>query len=409
MEISYVVILILIAICYYLYSDNNKWEEVYKNREELLKNTRMEVERYQQENNEWEKVYKNREELLKNTKIEAERYQQEAIINFNKLNQKMNFIRSFEATKIKDFPVIATVLADYETAIDAQTEKSLREKKRPAIKAADELKAIRIEKRNIIAQNKAYKWELEHLKNIIPWIDEIEEDTISPVNEYVNPDFKDKDLAGFWLKPDEYKNLNNIDKYQLALDRYCRRKKSNIDIGLAYERYIGYLYESHGYTVEYFGIEYGKEDLGRDLICYNDKEILVVQCKCWSNMKNKVIREKYICQLYGTTVMYSLNRPKEFSKYKIIRGVFVSTVPYTPEAKKFSDYLKIEYLVIPLDNYPMIKCNINMRTGEKIYHLPFDQQYDKCVIKKELGECYALTVKEAENKGFRRAKKWLGN
>ena len=102
-------------------------------------------------------------------------------------------------------------------------------------------------------------------------------------------------------------------------------------------------------------------------------------------MKNKVIREKYICQLYGTTVMYSLNRPKEFSKYKIIRGVFVSTVPYTPEAKKFSDYLKIEYLVIPLDNYPMIKCNINMRTGEKIYHLPFDQQYDKCVIKKELG------------------------
>jgi hypothetical protein len=28
----------------------------------------------------------------------------------------------------------------------------------------------------------------------------------------------------------------------------------------------------------------------------------------------------------------------------------------------------------------MIKCNISKRSGEKIYHLPFDQQYDKVKI-----------------------------
>ena len=59
--------------------------------------------------------------------------------------------------------------------------------------------------------------------------------------------------------------------------------------------------------------------------------------------------------------------------------------------------------------YPVIKCNINQSTHEHIYHLPFDQQYDHCVISKEQGEFYALTVQEAEDAGFRRAKRWKGN
>ncbi|MEY3495804.1 MAG: hypothetical protein RJA80_26 [Actinomycetota bacterium] len=33
-----------------------------------------------------------------------------------------------------------------------------------------------------------------------------------------------------------------------------------------------------------------------------------------------------------------------------------------------------------LKQYPVIKCNI-ASNGEKIYHLPFDQQYDKTLIK----------------------------
>ena len=50
----------------------------------------------------------------------------------------------------------------------------------------------------------------------------------------------------------------------------------------------------------------------------------------------------------------------------------------------------------------MIKCNVN-DNGEKIYHLPFDPYYDKVKIKTERGEFYAHTVKEATEKGFRRA------
>ena len=54
----------------------------------------------------------------------------------------------------------------------------------------------------------------------------------------------------------------------------------------------------------------------------------------------------------------------------------------------------------------MIKCNINRTTKEKIYHLPFDQQYDNVKID-DVGEFFAMTVQEAEDAGFRRAKRWF--
>lgn len=62
---------------------------------------------------------------------------------------------------------------------------------------------------------------------------------------------------------------------------------------------------------------------------------------------------------------------------------------------------------IPLDlGYPMIKCNVNQ--GNKIYHLPFDQQYDRVKIQHD-GEFYVKTVGEAERKGFRRAKRYFAS
>ena len=59
-----------------------------------------------------------------------------------------------------------------------------------------------------------------------------------------------------------------------------------------------------------------------------------------------------------------------------------------------------------MSNSLVKQCNIG-KQGEKIYHLPFDQQYDKILIDKQ-GEFFAHTVKEAEEKGFRRAFRWSG-
>ena len=78
-------------------------------------------------------------------------------------------------------------------------------------------------------------------------------------------------------------------------------------------------------------------------------------------------------------------------------------------ARSFAKSLNIKiYENIPLRRFPMIKCNIG-RNEERIYHLPFDQQYDVTKINTEKGDCYCDTVAEAEAKGFRRAYRWRGN
>ena len=51
------------------------------------------------------------------------------------------------------------------------------------------------------------------------------------------------------------------------------------------------------------------------------------------------------------------------------------------------------------------ECNIGIEG--KIYHLPFDQQYDSTIIEGK-DEFMALTVAEAEKAGFRRAYRWHG-
>lgn len=342
--------------------------------------------------------------------------------------EKESFVNDFLSAKIDEFPVVATVIADYETARNAYIADILELKKRPSFKGADEVRAIRAEKNALIRENKAYKWELEYIKSLLPWLSDLEDDPIEPTNSYKNPNYKDSDVAGYWLTPEEYHQLSPTERNQLALDRYKKRHKTNAEIGREYERYIGYLYEEKGYSVTYYGIERGLEDFGRDLICKKGGRTLVIQCKCWSNKKKKIIREKHINQLYGTTIAYKVSlalgidadkiddAPIEyidhldidFNSYNV-QPIFFSTVPYSTSAVLFADLLKIKLVTKPLGDYPMIKCNISARTGERIYHLPFDQQYDKCVITPSEGEFYASTVQEAEKAGFRRAIRWLGN
>lgn len=90
-----------------------------------------------------------------------------------------------------------------------------------------------------------------------------------------------------------------------------------------------------------------------------------------------------------------------------IRATFVTSTSLSDTAIKFANALGVKVIEEkPLEKYPLIKCNVGT-SGEKIYHLPFDQQYDRTLIKNQ-GEFYASTVNEAESKGFRRAFRWHG-
>lgn len=96
------------------------------------------------------------------------------------------------------------------------------------------------------------------------------------------------------------------------------------------------------------------------------------------------------------------------SQFKII-PVFVTTTNISNTAMRFAKKLGVKVIIMEYnDDFPRIKCNINQSTNEKIYHLPFDQQYDTTKIEHE-GEFYARTVREAVSKGFRRAYRWTGN
>lgn len=218
----------------------------------------------------------------------------------------------------------------------------------------------------------------------------------------IEPETDKEDPARHWLTAAEYDKLPTAEKYQLALDRYWKRKKSKWEIGRDYERYIGYKYETQGLQVYYQGIIEGLVDLGRDLIATRDNCAEIVQCKYWS--KEKQIHEKHIFQLHGTAIAYKIDNPK----MEVSSALITSTI-LSDRAKQFANALNIRYLEEqPLDIYPCIKCNVSRRDGTKIYHLPFDQQYDRTLIEEERNERYVETVKEADELGFRRAFRWRG-
>jgi len=129
-----------------------------------------------------------------------------------------------------------------------------------------------------------------------------------------------------------------------------------------------------------------------------------------------VIHEKHIFQLFGSVVEYiarekmqsqSVDLFSKFEKFSDIQAEFVTSTKLSTRAKEFSSILNVKVRELqPIGNYPMIKCNISKRGGEKVYHLPFDQQYDRTCIEPHLGELYVSTTKEAEDRGFRRAFRW---
>jgi hypothetical protein len=210
------------------------------------------------------------------------------------------------------------------------------------------------------------------------------------------------DPAKVWLSEKEFSRLSTSEKYQLALERYRQSRKSKWEIGRDFERFIGFQYEAKGFSVAYQGIVEGLEDLGRDLICRNGRTTEIVQCKYWST--SKVIHEKHIFQLFGTVFEFAIDHPNED-----VSGTFVTSTSLSDKARDFAARLKITVREHELlQPYPCIKCNVSLRGGERIYHLPFDQQYDSTNIDTSRLECYVGTVAEAEALGFRRAHRWLG-
>jgi len=353
-----------------------------------------------------EKLESDRKALQQTTKARAE-----------ELSRRADYVASLRTSFDRGFlsgrTWLSHFVAEADKAVDDAIAAHLQDKKRPAYKAAEEVTQARAERRVFKERAKFLEYQLRSYKEYFPFLDEYEDlildeaVSLSTTGENLET-LEDADPVLKYVPKAEYERLPSSERNQMALQRYLSGGLSPVAIGRLYERFVGHLYEKEGWAVEYHGIVEGLEDLGRDLICTRGNEVHVVQVKCWS--KGKLIREKHIFQLFGTTQLFLMAPEKGDLFTPNVTPRFVTTTSLSPVARRAAEWLKIEIQEnLALDKtFPMIKCNINQSTEERIYHLPFDQQYDRTKIVPRLGERYVATAAQAEKLGFRRAFRFSG-
>ena len=320
-------------------------------------------------------------------------------------------------SKEDDTPQVLAKMAkawvEYKMLVWDATVDYLSGKKRPiSIETASEFKQkLSAFKKDVLQNYKEVEYKYEYLLSLFPELQEYIDGNAVQVEktEVVSDEYEDRREK--YLTKEEWMALSDTAKSQLALDRYNdRRKRTNAQVGRDYEEYIAYMFREKlkGCEIVMFGEQKGLEDLGRDLIVKHREKIYIVQCKRWA--QGKEIREKHIMQLFGSTIEYCWEtkraglHPLEVVGKSVI-PVFVATTDLSETAKQFAERLGVVFTKEDMGDYPQIKCNVG-KDGEKIYHLPFDQQYNRVIIEREKGEFMAWTVEEAEKHGFRRAKKY---
>lgn len=405
-QIAPTIILILSVVVFFFWLSNSskaqQIEERRKAEDYLRRNHGEEINKLASRISEFEK--ENHELLLESQKLR---------------NFSIGLQRVVDEKSVL-FPWLASAFADYHLLLGKKEENTLRYKSHPARKAADVVKEASARAADAERRFRLLKYRLMFYEKCFPWINDVSSETIDELLEaqYLAPSedlvSRDADPVSNFLAPAEYNSLPVVVRNQRALDRWKSGKKSSWEIGRIYERYVGYRYEVDGWKVEYFGAIKGFDDLGRDLIARRKGLTKIIQCKYWA--ASKTIHEKHIFQLFGTVVEYIARQNKfgqslplfgAFEKLSDVNPVFVTSASLSPTARDFAKILGVEVIENhPLEEYPLIKCNISKRDGEKVYHLPFDQQYDRTVIEPSQGEFYASTTREAEDAGFRRAYRW---
>jgi hypothetical protein len=295
---------------------------------------------------------------------------------------------------------------------DQKIARRLETKKHPAPGAAETIKESGLEKKRLRIEKRLVDYRLALLESLFPWLAQIGFADVERVAELKLGEAQadETDPVAAWLSKDELSKLSERERNERALDRYKKRSKTDWEIGRDFERFIGYKLELDGCDVIYNGAIKGFDDFGRDLIV-TDKagNIRLIQCKYWA--KHKVIPEAAIFQLLGTTIAYHIEKfgsaPSSLPKlYQSIQPYICSSAPVAPRVR---DIALVMGIIVQDDlkmvDWPMVKCNL-AAGGKKIYHLPMDQQYDRVKLGKP-GERYVNTVAEAEQLGFRRAKRWV--
>lgn len=368
----------------------HKYRKIIKNKDDKLRDT-----------------IRNKDNEIKNRDLQISKLEKETTNLMDCIKSKDSFYNSMSTLSNISVKNLTELYSDFKLVQFDISAKYLSTKKHPAHDEAKRINVLKQETKLYHEQYKQMLYKYEMLIGLFPELSTYIEDfeSIKQLNDFRNLDNlkNDYDRVRDYVSSEEYARLSIDDRNQRALNTYIIRKnKSKWQIGRDYEMYIAYLYRSKGWAVIQYGIEKKLEDMGRDLIVMGKDKILIVQCKYWS--ETKLIHEKHIAQLYGSTIEYALNNGI-LNGNATVEPVFVTNIDLSETAKRFAETLKVTVHKIEMGNFPRIKCNVN--NNERIYHLPFDQQYDRTKIEND-GEFYAYTVKEAVEAGFRRAFRFYG-
>jgi hypothetical protein len=305
-------------------------------------------------------------------------------------------VKFIKALLINDISrrVAADLYCKYEQLKYDAAEYYLRHKPHPALTASGHVREAKESLKAARSENVILKLQLEKILHDYPFIE-----ASLDFEETHEPETHQEELETHRLTEAEFAALNETERNQLALDRWTPR--NSWEAGAEYEESVGWEYEENGFHVEYTGVQMGRSDLGIDLICRKDDKTHLVQCKRWKG--ERLIRENAIAQLYGTAFRHALETGALFMDS--IVPVLITTSTLSPVAKKFAALLKVRIKEThEMKPYPKIKCNVGVN-GEKIYHLPMDQQYYSLKLTPP-DDLKLFTCQEAKSKGFRRAYRW---
>lgn len=380
-------------------------KELKQQYHELIKinneKTNQKIIDIEEERNRLNKIEKELIEIKSLAKYKVEKYK----------NEVLNYIEIIKTeSNLKIVPYFAGIIADIETIILEKAAEALEwgKSKERKIKV-ESLRILRSETKKQLEEARIGYYQLKYLLELFPALQDFLDEEYSEVKMDLTMYEKlTQDPVFQFLNKNEWHNLSEAERNQLALDRYIEsHKKNNWQIGRDYELFVGQKYLSKGYDVDFTGSYLGLEDMGRDLICKKGNEVIIIQCKYWSLKKE--IHEKHINQLYGTIVSYSIENNIPLNN---VKGCFITNTKFSKTAIEFAKRLNIEVKENEnIINFPRIKCNVGVdQDGKKtkIYHLPMDYSYDVAkIVKKD--EFFAMTVKDAEDAGFRRSYRWHGD
>ena len=201
------------------------------------------------------------------------------------------------------------------------------------------------------------------------------------------------DIAALEYKLDWYLRYGKLPSLERRSGEEAKR-----DYGVQYERYIGYMFASHGYSIEHRGLRDGLRDGGIDLVARASRKIRLVQCKRWQ----KSVDSDVISRLHGAVERFrwEVFGAKLDTCRTDVRGVLMTSGEILPEARVLAKHLGL--LVqsrVAYQRYPAVKAQrITADAGR--FLLPFTPGYDRMAMRFQNGDRFFWKVREAVAANF---------